>query len=177
MRSLSARIAVTLGMNLKERNQMMSNWKDKGAIGFTCSAFDLLHAGHQLMLEEAKSQCDYLIVALQYDPSLDRATKNKPVQSVVERYIQLRASRWVDEIVFYNTEAELVELLQAIPISVRVLGDEYADRDFTGRQLCTDLGIKFFFNSRTHSYSSSGLRKRVAAAESKQLELFQNPKD
>jgi glycerol-3-phosphate cytidylyltransferase len=96
---------------------------------------------------------------------------------VVERYLQLRASRWVDEIVFYNTEAELIELLQAIPIDVRILGDEYASRDFTGRQLCTDLGIQLFFNSRTHSYSSSGLRKRVAAAESKQLELFQNLKD
>lgn len=153
---------------------MIDSWKDKGIIGFTCSAFDLLHAGHQIMLEEAKTVCDYLIVGLQYDPSLDRASKNKPVQSVVERYIQLRSSRWVDEIVFYNSEKELEELLAALPISIRILGDEYRERDFTGKKLCEDLGIQFHYNSRTHSYSSSGLRKRVAAAESKQEPLFKN---
>jgi glycerol-3-phosphate cytidylyltransferase len=149
-------------------------WKDKGVIGFTCSAFDLLHAGHQMMLEEARSVCDYLIVGLQYDPSLDRPTKNKPVQSIVERYLQLRSSRWVDEIVFYSTERDLEELLMVLPISVRILGDEYRDKDFTGKTLCENLGIEFHFNSRTHEYSSSGLRKRVVAAESKQESLFKS---
>jgi glycerol-3-phosphate cytidylyltransferase len=149
-------------------------WKDKGVIGFTCSAFDLLHAGHQMMLEEARSVCDYLIVGLQYDPSLDRPTKNKPVQSIVERYLQLRSSRWVDEIVFYSTERDLEELLMVLPISVRILGDEYRDKDFTGKTLCQNLGIKLHFNSRTHEYSSSGLRKRVVAAESKQESLFKS---
>lgn len=149
-------------------------WKDKGVIGFTCSAFDLLHAGHQMMLEEARSVCDYLIVGLQYDPSLDRPTKNKPVQSIVERYLQLRSSRWVDEIVFYSTERDLEELLMVLPISVRILGDEYRDKDFTGKTLCENLGIKLHFNSRTHEYSSSGLRKRVVAAESKQESLFKS---
>ena len=145
----------------------MTKWSEVGRIGFTCSAFDMLHAGHQIMLEEAKGQCDYLIVGLQYDPSLDRATKNKPVQSVVERYHQLRSSRWVDEIVFYNTEAELIELLQTLPIDVRILGDEYADKNFTGKSLCVELGIKLFYNSRRHSYSSSGLRRRVVQAETR----------
>lgn len=149
-------------------------WKDKGVIGFTCSAFDLLHAGHQMMLEEARSVCDYLIVGLQYDPSLDRPTKNKPVQSIVERYLQLRSSRWVDEIVFYSTERDLEELLMVLPISVRILGDEYRDKDFTGKTLCQNLGIKLHFNSRTHEYSSSGLRKRVVAADSKQESLFKS---
>ena len=144
----------------------MESWGNKGKIGFTCSAFDLLHAGHQLMLEEARSHCDFLIVALQYDPSLDRSTKNKPIQSVVERYLQLRSSKWVDDIVFYNSEAELLELLTCLPINVRILGDEYKDRDFTGRDLCTKLGIDLVFNSRKHNYSSSGLRKRIAQAES-----------
>ena len=144
----------------------MESWRDRGVIGFTCSAFDLLHAGHQLMLEEAKSHCDFLIVGLQYDPSLDRPTKNKPIQSVVERYLQLRSSKWVDDVVFYNTESELIELLSCLPINVRILGDEYRDKDFTGRELCTKLGIKLFFNLRTHSYSSSGLRKRIFEKES-----------
>jgi len=153
---------------------MISSWKDKDVIGFTCSAFDLLHAGHQLMLEDAKNVCDYLIVGLQYDPSLDRISKNKPVQSVVERYLQLRASRWVDEIVFYNSEKELEELLMTLPINIRILGDEYRDKDFTGRALCQKLGIAFYYNSRTHEYSSSGLRKRVAAADSKQELLFKS---
>lgn len=153
---------------------MIDTYKDKGYIGFTCSAFDLLHAGHQLMLEEAKSHCNYLIVALQYDPSLDRPTKNKPVQSVVERYLQLRASRWVDEIVFYNSEKELEELLKALPIDIRILGDEYRDKEFTGKKICQDLGIEIHYNSRTHDYSSSSLRRRVVEAESRQEPLFQN---
>lgn len=143
----------------------MNSWNDKGIVGFTCSAFDLLHAGHQLMLEEAKSHCDFLIVALQYDPSIDRSSKNKPVQSVVERYLQLRSSRWVDDIVFYNTEAELIELMSCLPIKVRILGEEYKDKDFTGKDLCNKLGIKLVFNSRNHEYSSSGLRKKVYQSE------------
>jgi glycerol-3-phosphate cytidylyltransferase len=172
MRSGNVQIAVIPGK--MEKLKMINIQRDRGYVGFTCSAFDLLHAGHQLMLEEAKGVCDYLIVALQYDPSLDRPTKNKPVQSVVERYLQLRSSRWVDEIVFYNSEKELEELLKVLPIDIRILGDEYRNRDFTGKQLCQDLGIQLHYNSRTHDYSSSALRKRVAAAESRQEPLFQN---
>lgn len=139
----------------------MSNFK----IGFTASAFDLLHAGHVLMLEEAKSVCDYLIVGLQLDPTVDRANKNKPVQSIVERYLQLRACKYVDEIVPYASEADLEELLAALPINVRILGEEYKNQDFTGRDICKKKGIELYFNSRNHSFSSSSLRLRVAEAE------------
>ena len=128
-------------------------------IGFTCSTFDLFHAGHVAMLEEAKQQCDWLIAGIQTDPTIDRPSKNKPVQSIIERQLQVRACRFVDEIMVYNTEAELLDLLNTLPIDVRILGDEYIDRDFTG---CDLEHMEYYFNSRRHSYSSSELRTRIA---------------
>ena len=141
--------------------------KAKGLkIGITFSTFDLLHAGHIAMLAEAKNHCDYLIAALQTDPTIDRPdTKNPPVQSIVERQIQLNTNRNVDEVVVYQTEKDLEDLLLILPVDVRILGVEYADKDFTGKQICIDRGIELVFNSRDHSFSSSNLRKRVAAAE------------
>jgi len=130
--------------------------------GFTCSAFDLLHAGHVAMLREAKSQCDYLICGLQTDPSVDRPTKNKPAQTIVERYVQLSAVRYVDEIVPYATEADLEDILSMYPIDVRILGEEYRDKDFTGRDICKKRGIDLYFNKREHRFSTSDLRKRIA---------------
>ncbi len=131
-------------------------------IGFTCSTFDLLHAGHILMLEEAKTQCDYLIVGLQTDPTIDRpATKNKPVQTIIERYIQLKAVKHVDEIVVYSTEEDLIDLLQILPISVRIVGEEYKDKQLTGREICEQRGIHTYYNSRNHRFSSTELRGRV----------------
>lgn len=141
----------------------------KFKIGFTASAFDLLHTGHVIMLEEAKQICDYLIVGLQVDPTIDRATKNKPVQSVVERYLQLRACKFVDEIVPYVTEKDLEDLLSCLPIDVRVLGEEYRNLDFTGRDICKKRGIQLYFNQRNHNFSSSNLRIRVAKAENDKL--------
>jgi len=135
-------------------------------VGFTCSTFDLLHAGHVAMLAEAKRQCDYLIVGLQNDPTLDRPNKNRPVQSIVERQMQLKGSRYVDEIWVYNTERDLEDLLLMLPINVRILGVEYEDKEFTGREICHRRGIELYFNGRDHSFSSSSLRKRVYEAES-----------
>tara|TARA_Y100000389_G_C17449536_1_gene513800 strand:- start:1202 stop:1624 length:423 start_codon:yes stop_codon:yes gene_type:complete len=131
-------------------------------IGFTASAFDLLHAGHTLMLEEAKAQCDWLIVGLQTDPSQDRASKNKPAQTIVERYLQLRACKYVDEIIPYSTEQDLEDLLAGMHIDVRILGIEYRDKDFTGHDICKKRDIEIFFNERDHRFSSSGLRKHIA---------------
>lgn len=131
-------------------------------IGITCSTFDLLHAGHVMMLREAKSQCDYLIAALQVDPSGDRSEKNSPVQTLVERYVQLHAVKYVDEIIVYQTEKDLEDILEMYPIDVRILGEEYKDKDFTGREICKRRGIHLYFNKRDHRFSSSGLRKRVA---------------
>ena len=141
--------------------------KDKGLkIGFTASTFDLLHAGHIAMLSEAKNHCDYLICGLQTDPTIDRPdTKNKPVQTLVERQIQLSACRFVDEIVVYETERDLVDLILTLPLDVRILGVEYEDTNFTGRNEGTGRGIHHIFNKRDHSFSSSSLRKRVAEAE------------
>ena len=130
-------------------------------VGITFGAFDLLHAGHCLMLQEAKSQCDYLIVGLQTDPTIDRASKNKPVQSLVERYIQLKAISVVDEIIPYQTEAELLEIIKAIPIDVRIIGADYLDKDFTGKAEADQLGIETYYNRRDHAFSSSDLRLRV----------------
>lgn len=130
-------------------------------VGFTASAFDLLHAGHIAMLREAKSQCDYLICGLQVDPSIDRLDKNTPVQSLVERHIQLSAVRYVDEIIPYYYEKDLTEILECVKVDVRILGEEYKDMEFTGRELCDRLGIKLYFNSRNHEFSSSELRKRI----------------
>lgn len=134
-------------------------------IGFTCSTFDLFHAGHIMMLKEAKSVCDYLIVGLQTDPTIDRPQKNKPVQSVFERFVQLQACKYVDEIVVYATEKELVDLLLSYPINIRILGAEYEDKEFTGRKECAEHGIELYFNKREHSFSTTELRHRVAEAE------------
>lgn len=135
-------------------------------IGITFSTFDLLHAGHIAMLSEAKNHCDYLIAGLQTDPTIDRPnTKNHPVQSIVERQIQLSACRFVDEVVVYQTEQDLIDLLLILPVDVRILGVEYAEKDFTGREECIDRGIEIVFNGRDHSFSSSSLRKRVAEAQ------------
>jgi glycerol-3-phosphate cytidylyltransferase len=143
---------------------------DGKKIGITFSTFDLLHAGHIAMLAESKNHCDYLIAGLQTDPTIDRPdTKNKPVQSIVERQIQLAACRYVDEVVVYSTEQDLVDLLLILPIDVRILGVEYENRDFTGRQEGYDKGIEHIYNTRDHSFSSSGLRSRVVAAESHKI--------
>ena len=135
-------------------------------VGITFSTFDMLHAGHIAMLSEAKNHCDYLICGLQTDPTIDRPdTKNKPVQSIVERQIQLAACRYVDEIVVYQTEQDLRDLLLMLPVDVRILGVEYADKHFSGLDECYQRNIELIFNSRDHSFSSSSLRKRVAEAE------------
>jgi glycerol-3-phosphate cytidylyltransferase len=135
-------------------------------IGITFSTFDMLHAGHIAMLSEAKNHCDYLIAGLQTDPTIDRPTqKNPPVQSIVERQIQLAACRYVDEVVVYQTEEDLIDLLLILPVDVRILGVEYQGLDFTGRQECVSRGIELIYNGRDHSFSSSSLRRRVAKAE------------
>lgn len=139
-------------------------------VGFTCSTFDLLHAGHILMLAESKQVCDYLIVGVQSDPTIDRpGTKNKPVQSIVERYVQLSAVKFVDEIIVYNTEKDLEDMLMFLPITVRIIGEEYKDKDFTGKQICDERGIKIWYNSRSHRFSSSELRKRTYELEKVKL--------
>jgi glycerol-3-phosphate cytidylyltransferase len=139
-------------------------------IGITFSTFDMLHAGHIAMLSEARNHCDYLICGLQTDPTIDRPdTKNRPVQSIVERQIQLAACRYVDEVVVYQTEQDLIDLLLILPLDVRILGVEYEDKPFTGQQECYMRGIEIIFNGRDHSFSSSSLRKRVAQAESERL--------
>jgi glycerol-3-phosphate cytidylyltransferase len=136
-------------------------------VGFTCSTFDLLHAGHVQMLREAKEQCDYLICGLQFDPSLDRPTKNSPIQTVVERYTQLKAVGYVDEIIPYSSEGDLEDILSMYHIDVRILGEEYRDKDFTGKDICKKRGIQLYFNKREHRFSSSDLRKRVVDREMK----------
>lgn len=156
---------MTLKVPSKTTSSTVCSIGDNMKIGFTASAFDLLHAGHTLMLEEAKTVCDYLIVGLQTDPTIDRPTKNKPVQTVVERYLQLRACKYVDEIVPYSTEKDLEDILTSMPIDVRILGEEYKDQDFTGRDICKKRGIDLYFNKRDHRFSSSDLRIRVAKAE------------
>jgi len=135
-------------------------------IGFTASTFDLLHAGHISMLREAKSCCDYLICGLQVDPSYDRIDKNSPVQTLVERYTQLAAVKYVDEIITYQSEADLLDIITMYPINVRILGDEYRDKDFTGKDECRKLGIELYFNKRNHRFSSSDLRQRVTDEQS-----------
>ena len=134
-------------------------------VGFTCSAFDLLHAGHIQMLRDAKEQCDYLICGLQMDPTIDRAEKNAPIQTVVERYTQLKAVSYVDEIIPYLTESDLCDILSMYHIDIRILGEEYREKDFTGKDICKKRGIQLFFNKRDHRFSSSDLRKRVTERE------------
>ena len=131
-------------------------------IGITFSTFDLLHAGHVAMLREAKSKCDYLIVGLQSDPTIDRPdTKNKPIQTMFERYLQLKAVEYVDEVIPYQTESDVIDILQTLPIDVRILGKEYKEKDFTGKDICNQRGIELYFNTRDHRFSTTDLRKRV----------------
>ena len=140
--------------------------QDGKRIGITFSTFDMLHAGHIAMLSEAKNHCDYLIAGLQTDPTIDRPdTKNKPIQSIVERQIQLAACRYVDEVVVYQTEQDLCDLLLILPVDVRVLGVEYEQSEYTGKHEGFMRGVESVFNQRDHSFSSSSLRKRVVAAE------------
>ena len=149
-------------------NKIKELKKEGLKIGITFSTFDLLHAGHIAMLAEAKNHCDYLIAALQTDPTIDRPdNKNPPVQTIVERQIQLSTNRNVDEVVVYQTEKDLEDLLLILPVDVRILGVEYKDKDFTGRDICQKRGIEIVYNGRDHSFSSSSLRKRVAEAEGK----------
>ena len=131
-------------------------------VGFTCSTFDLFHAGHIMMLKEAKTQCDYLIVGLQTDPTIDRPeTKNKPIQSIFERFVQLQACKFVDEVVVYATEKDLRDILLSYPIDVRILGVEYKDKEFTGY----NIDMEYYFNNRKHSFSTTELRQRVIDSE------------
>ena len=140
-------------------------------IGFNCSSFDLFHAGHVTMLKMEKEMCDYLKVALQVDPTIDRpGVKNKPVQSVYERYVQLQACKYVDEILVYETEEDLLNLIQTQTIHVRFLSEEYVDRDFTGKQYCIDHDIELFYHLRKHKYSSTEIRNRVYSLEKKKRE-------
>ena len=140
-------------------------------IGFNCSSFDLLHAGHVTMLKMEKQLCDYLKVALQVDPTIDRpGMKNKPIQSIYERYVQLQACKYVDEILVYETEFDLLQLLMTQTIHVRFLSDEYLNRDFTGKQWCIDNGIELHYHKRQHIYGSSELRKRTYEMEKKRLD-------
>ena len=130
----------------------------KGKIGFTCSCFDLLHTGHVLMLKDAKQQCDYLVVGLQTDPTIDRPdTKNKPIQTYEERYIQLEAIKYVDEILKYNTEKDLFEMLRLLRPNVRILGSDYEGKYFTG----SELNIPIYYHNRNHNFSSTNLRKKI----------------
>lgn len=130
-------------------------------VGFTASCFDLLHAGHILMLEEAKSVCDHLIVGLQVDPSIDRPEKRKPIQSLIERQIQLKAVSYVDEVVVYQTEEDLLNLLKTLPIDIRIIGEDYIGKEFTGRDYCVNHNIEIYYNSRKHNYSSTELIERI----------------
>ena len=149
-------------------NKVKELKKEGLKIGITFSTFDLLHAGHIAMLSEAKNHCDYLIAALQTDQTIDRPeSKNPPVQTIVERQIQLSTNRNVDEVVVYQTEKDLEDLLLILPVDVRILGIEYADKEFTGKEICKKRGIEIIYNGRDHSFSSSSLRKRVAEAEGK----------
>ena len=130
-------------------------------IGITFSAFDLFHSGHVAMLKEARSNCDYLMVGLQTDPTIDRPEKNKPIQSTFERYVQLEGCKYIDQIIPYETEKDLIDILLTYDISVRFVGEEYKSKTFTGKQLCVDKGIELYYNKRQHSFSTSELRKRI----------------
>jgi glycerol-3-phosphate cytidylyltransferase len=136
-------------------------------VGITFSTFDLLHAGHVKMLEEAKRQCDYLIVGLQLDPSLNRPEKNSPSQTIIERYIQLKGCKLIDEIVPYVSEQDLEDILKSFKLDVRIIGEEYKEKPFTGKDYCKEKGIEIYYNKRDHRFSSSCLRKQVKLAEDK----------
>ena len=130
-------------------------------VGITFSTFDLFHTGHVAMLKEASSKCEHMIVGLQSDPSIDRPEKNKPIQSVFERYVQLAGCKYVDEIIPYETEKDLEDILLTYNIDKRFIGEEYKTKDFTGKQICVDKGIEIYYNKRQHSFSSSNLRQRI----------------
>ena len=136
-------------------------------VGITFSSFDLFHSGHVAMLKEAKSNCDHLMVGVQTDPTIDRPEKNKPIQTIVERQIQLAAVKFVDEIVMYSTETELEDLFLTLPLDVRVLGDEYRNKEFTAKQICLDRKIKIVYNKRDHTFSSTSLRNRIGVYNEK----------
>ena len=137
-------------------------------VGITFSTFDLLHAGHIAMLREAKNQCDYLIVGLQSDPTIDRPdSKNSPIQTMFERYLQLKAVEYVDEIIPYQTERDLEDILETLPINTRILGEEYRNKEFTAKQICLDRKIKIVYNKRDHTFSSTSLRKRIGVYNEK----------
>jgi len=136
-------------------------------VGITFGTFDLFHAGHVKMLEEAKSRCDYLIVGLQLDPSIDRPKKNKPTQSIIERYVQLRGCKYIDEIIPYVSESDLIDVLSSFKIDLRIIGEEYKDKVFTGKDYCVNNGIEIYYNKREHRFSSSSLREQVAKSENK----------
>jgi len=140
--------------------------KEKKIIGITCSTFDLLHAGHIIMLEECKKYCDYLICALQVDPTNDRPEKNKPIQTLVERYIQLDSVQYVDKIIPYSTEEELITIFSSLDLDVRIIGEEYKETNFTGKDVCLKRGIKLIYNKRDHDFSTSSLRQRIYTQES-----------
>ena len=152
-------------LNLQHIQHATAQSRGKGRVGITCGAFDLCHYGHILVFEECKTVCDYLIVALQSDPSLDRAYKNRPVQSVVEREGLLRAIRHIDDIILYDTEADLYELLQMLHVNIRIIGNDWHGKKYTG----WDLPIPMHFNKRDHGYSTSELRKRIHSAEQEKL--------
>ena len=133
--------------------------------GITFSTFDLFHAGHVKMLEEAKSKCDYLIVGLQLDPSVDRPEKNKPTQSIIERYVQLRACKYIDEVIPYVTEDDLIDILSSFKIDIRIIGEEYKEKNFTGKDYCIKKKIGIYYNKRRHRFSSSALRNKVVKSE------------
>lgn len=139
--------------------------KQKRIIGITCSTFDLLHAGHIIMLEECKKYCDFLICALQVDPTIDREEKNKPVQSLVERYIQLEAVTHVDKIIPYSSEEELITIFSSLDLDVRILGEEYKDKEFTAKDVCQKRGIKIIYNKRDHNFSTTNLRNLIYSQE------------
>ena len=130
-------------------------------VGITFSAFDLLHAGHIAMLRESKNKCDYWVAGLQLDPTIDRPEKNKPIQTIVERYTQLKGVKYVDEIIPYTTEKDVEDILEMYQIDIRILGEEYKDKDFTGKDICRRLGIELYFNKRDHRFSTTDLRKRI----------------
>tara|TARA_B110000444_G_scaffold260438_1_gene307400 strand:+ start:595 stop:1005 length:411 start_codon:yes stop_codon:yes gene_type:complete len=129
--------------------------------GFTASSFDLFHSGHVAMLKEARANCEYMIVGLQTDPTIDRPEKNKPIQSVFERYVQLEGCKYIDEIIPYESEKDLTDIFLTYGIDIRFIGEEYKDKDFTAKQICVDKNIKIHYNKRQHSFSTTNLRKRI----------------
>jgi glycerol-3-phosphate cytidylyltransferase len=141
--------------------------KNKKIIGITCSTFDLLHSGHVIMLKECKKYCNYLICALQNDPTIDRPEKNKPIQSIVERYVQLDAVKYVDKIIPYNTEKELIDIFSSLDLDIRIIGEDYKDKNFTAKDVCLKRKIKIIYNKRFHNYSTSNLRKKIYDLENK----------